>query len=90
VVNSVFRCGLYNVTIDEYGHAIRPNYTGGLYCCYDETQCKLKEGFESVTRTIFLKYTVKWVDWEPRIIPVKIYILDITDPGTNSHESCMV
>jgi hypothetical protein len=84
------RCGLYNVTIDEYGHAIRPNYTGGLLCCYDETQCKLREGFESVARKLFLKYTVEWVDWEPRIVPVKIYILDITDSGTNSRHSCKV
>ncbi|XP_078175547.1 uncharacterized protein LOC144569198 [Carex rostrata] len=84
------RCGLYNVTIDEYGHTIRPNYTGGLFCCYDETQCKMREGFESVTRKLFVKYTVKWVDWEPRIVPVKIYILDSTDSGTNLPQSCKV
>lgn len=84
------RCDLYNVTIDEYGRAIRPNYTGGLECCYDETQCKLTQGFESVTRKLFLKYTVEWLNWEPRIVPVKIYILDITDTGANDHQRCMV
>ncbi|XP_078157015.1 uncharacterized protein LOC144552868 [Carex rostrata] len=84
------RCGLYNVTIDEDGDAILPNYTGGLLCCYDKTQCKMREGFESVTRKLFIKYTVEWVDWEPHIVPVKIYILDITDSGTNSSQSCKV
>ncbi|CAA7035131.1 unnamed protein product [Microthlaspi erraticum] len=33
------RCDLYNVTIDEYGRTIKPDYKGGLYCCYDKTQC---------------------------------------------------
>ncbi|KAJ4733049.1 stress up-regulated Nod 19 protein [Rhynchospora pubera] len=83
------RCNLYNVTVDEYGHEIRANYTGGLYCCYDETQCKLREGFESVTRKLFLKYTVEWVQWEPRTVPVKVYILDVTDTGTGPYR-CMV
>ena len=78
------------MTIDEDGDAIPPNYNGGLLCCYDETQCKMREGFESVTRKFFIKYTVKWVDWEPCIVPVKIYILDITDSGTNSSKSCKV
>ncbi|KAJ4805412.1 stress up-regulated Nod 19 protein [Rhynchospora pubera] len=82
-------CNLYNVTVDEDGDKIQANYIGGLNCCYDETQCKLREGFESVTRKLFLKYTVEWVEWEPRIVPVKVYILDITDTGTGS-DSCNV
>ncbi|KAJ4785763.1 stress up-regulated Nod 19 protein [Rhynchospora pubera] len=67
------RCNLYNVTVDEDGDEIQANYTGGLNCCYDETQCKLREGFEL----------------RPRIVPVKVYILDITDTGTGS-DSCNV
>ncbi|KAI3766107.1 hypothetical protein L2E82_16157 [Cichorium intybus] len=73
------RCSLYNVTVDEYGQPFKPNYAGGLYCCYDETQCKVKNGLESVKRNVYMKYTVTWVDWSESIIPVKIYIFDVTD-----------
>lgn len=73
------RCNLYNVTNDEYGRALKPNYLGGLYCCYDGTQCKVKNGLESVKRNLYLKYTVKWVDWSDSIVPVKIFIFDVTD-----------
>lgn len=78
------RCNLYNVTEDEYGRPLKPNYVGGLYCCYDETQCKVKNGLESVKRNIYLKYTVEWVDWSDSIIPVKIYIFDVTDTWQNT------
>ncbi|PNX73499.1 stress up-regulated Nod 19 protein [Trifolium pratense] len=73
------KCELYNVTVDAHGKSIRPDYKGGLSCCYDSTQCKLKEGFEGPKRSLYLKYTVKWVDWDDFIVPVKIYIIDVTD-----------
>ncbi|ESW30971.1 hypothetical protein PHAVU_002G197800 [Phaseolus vulgaris] len=73
------RCDLYNVTEDEYGRPIRSDYKGGLFCCYDESQCKLREGFEGPKRSLYLRYTVKWVDWDKFIVPVTIYILDVTD-----------
>lgn len=73
------RCNLYNVTDDEYGRSLKPNYVGGLYCCYDGTQCKVKTGSQSIKRSIYLKYTVKWVDWSDLIVPVKIFIFDVTD-----------
>ncbi|MFS7971320.1 putative stress up-regulated Nod 19 [Helianthus anomalus] len=73
------RCNLYNVTNDKYGRPIDPNYVGGLYCCYDGAQCKVKNGLESVERNLYLKYTVKWVDWSDSIVPVKIFIFDVTD-----------
>ncbi|CAJ1935877.1 unnamed protein product [Sphenostylis stenocarpa] len=73
------RCDLYNVTKDENGEPIRSDYKGGLLCCYDETQCKVREGFEGLKRSLYLRYTVKWVDWDEFIVPVKIYILDVTD-----------
>lgn len=73
------KCDLYNVTIDEYGRPLRPGYRGGLLCCYDQTQCKVREGFRGSRRNLYLKYTVVWSDWEDSIIPVKIYILDVTD-----------
>ncbi|XP_076911518.1 uncharacterized protein LOC143569513 [Bidens hawaiensis] len=73
------RCDLFNVTEDEYGAPLNPNYVGGVNCCYNGTQCKVKDGVESVERNIYLKYTVKWVDWSDFIVPVQIIILDVTD-----------
>ncbi|GMJ00145.1 hypothetical protein like AT5G61820 [Hibiscus trionum] len=91
-------CDLYNVTVDEYGRPLRPDYKGGLLCCYDHTQCKVKPGFEGVRRTLYLRYTVKWVDMDSSILPVKIYIFDITDTwkrtrnstGINAEHRCKV
>lgn len=73
------RCDLYNVSMDGHGRPLRPDYTGGLLCCYDRTQCKVREGFEGTKRSLYLRYTVKWVDWDDSIVPVKIYIFDVTD-----------
>ncbi|KAK8323276.1 hypothetical protein V6Z11_A12G227500 [Gossypium hirsutum] len=73
------RCDLYSVTVDEYGRPLRPYYKGGLLCCYDRTQCKVKHGFEAVRRTLYVRYTVKWIDMDRSVLPVKIYIFDITD-----------
>ncbi|KAF5176350.1 Stress up-regulated nod [Thalictrum thalictroides] len=73
------KCDLYNLTRDEYDRPLRSDYIGGLLCCYDQTQCRLREGFKSIKRNRYLKYTVKWVDWVDTIVPVKIYILDVTD-----------
>ncbi|KAL6661893.1 hypothetical protein ACP70R_001277 [Stipagrostis hirtigluma subsp. patula] len=87
------RCDLYNVTIDEYGRSIGKNYTGGLYCCYDQTQCKVKEGFNGEARKLFLRYTVTWLDWSNAIVPVKIYIFDVTDAALlegRSEPACKV
>jgi hypothetical protein len=81
------KCDLYNVTVDEYWNAIRPNYKGGVLCCYEGTHCKLKEGFEGPKRSLYLKYTVKWVDWDDFIVPVKIYVIDVTDTLQPSDDS---
>nr|AAU14999.2 MtN19-like protein [Pisum sativum] len=92
------KCELYNVTVDKYGRTIRPDYVGGLLCCSDYAQCKLKEGFEGPKRSLYLRYTVKWVDWDDSVVPVKIYILDVTDSlklsnnskGINSDHNCKI
>ncbi|KAL4383573.1 hypothetical protein GQ457_15G007160 [Hibiscus cannabinus] len=81
------RCDLYNVTVEEYGRPLRPDYKGGLLCCYDRTQCKVKQGFEGVRRTLYLRYIVKWVDMDSSVLPVKVYILDITDTWKRTHNS---
>ncbi|CAN4092254.1 unnamed protein product [Withania somnifera] len=74
------RCNLYNVTKDEDGHDIEPGYFGGLKCCPDKTRCKLKTGFKGPKKGFYLKYTIKYVDWDPSsIVPVKVYIFDVTD-----------
>ncbi|XP_020594805.1 uncharacterized protein LOC110034905 [Phalaenopsis equestris] len=93
------KCSLYNVTYDEYGRKLANGYVGGLHCCYDETQCRAEEGFgDGGERKLYLRYTVKWIEWSPRILPVKIYILDVTDTGdrptglnfVNASYSCKV
>ncbi|CAN0908891.1 hypothetical protein LINGRAHAP2_LOCUS25521 [Linum grandiflorum] len=84
-------CNLYNVTRDD-------GYLGGLYCCKDHSQCKLKDGFRGDRRSLYLRYTVKWVDWDDAaadgILPVKIFIFDVTDTGRrklgSSLEGCQV
>ncbi|KAF3614991.1 putative beta-1,4-xylosyltransferase IRX10L-like [Capsicum annuum] len=73
------RCDLHNVSKDEYDRVIEPDYIGGLRCCYDETRCRVKDGFQGSRRSLYLKYTVKYIDWDASILPVKIYILDVTD-----------
>lgn len=91
VVNSLgcteCRCNLYNVTKDEYSRPLRENYIGGLNCCYEGTQCQLKEGFQGENRTLYLKYTVHWMNWDESIVPVRTYILDVTDTGERSNGS---
>lgn len=79
------------MTDDEYGRPFNPNYMGGLYCCYDGTQCKVKNEIESIKKTHYIKYTVKWVDWSDSVVPVKIFIFDVTDTWqhTGIHD-CLV
>jgi hypothetical protein len=75
------RCDLYNITVDKHGQPLRPGYIGGLRCCYDQTQCKVQQGYGGARRSLYLRYTVEWVDWDCSIIPVKIFIFDVTDTG---------
>ncbi|KAB5532224.1 hypothetical protein DKX38_018894 [Salix brachista] len=75
------RCELYNVTVDEDGQTLRPDYKGGISCCYDQTRCKVHKGYEGARRSLYLRYTVEWIDWDCGIIPVKVFIFDVTDTG---------
>ncbi|KAE9610662.1 putative stress up-regulated Nod 19 [Lupinus albus] len=92
------RCSLYNVTNDESGKPLSPDYIGGLLCCSDSAQCKVRQGFEGTKRSVYLRYTVKWIDWDNFVVPVKIYIFDVTDTvkksdystGTNPVHHCHV
>ncbi|XP_039064821.1 uncharacterized protein LOC120210071 [Hibiscus syriacus] len=73
------RCEMYNITVDEDGKPLRPDYRGGVSCCYNGTRCKVKQGFQDARRAFYLRYTVKWVDMNSFVLPIKVYILDITD-----------
>ncbi|XP_057970321.1 uncharacterized protein LOC131159436 [Malania oleifera] len=92
------RCDLYNITKDEYGRPLKPDYKGGLHCCYDQTQCRVKKEFDSASRNLYMKYIVKWVDWDNLVVPVKIYIFDVTDTwkkfndptGLDERHNCLI
>ncbi|CAN1254668.1 hypothetical protein LINPERPRIM_LOCUS8723 [Linum perenne] len=80
-------CDLYNVTKYE---SLPSNYIGGLRCCKDHSQCKLKQGFQGSRRSLYLRYTMKWVDWDNKILPVQIFIFDVTDKRENNLYKCLV
>ncbi|XP_061358481.1 uncharacterized protein LOC133302682 [Gastrolobium bilobum] len=69
----------YNVTKGVYGQPLTTDYKGGMFCCKDNFQCKLKEVFQGPRRKFSLRYKIRWVDWDEHQIPVKIYVLDSTD-----------
>ncbi|KAL2343694.1 hypothetical protein Fmac_004979 [Flemingia macrophylla] len=50
-------------------------------------ECRLREGFEGPKRSLYLRYTIKWVDWDKFIVPLKIYIIDVTDNSKKSDDS---
>ncbi|KAD4889165.1 hypothetical protein E3N88_21238 [Mikania micrantha] len=54
-------------------------WAGYIIAIYDGTQCKVKNGVQNVSKNVYFKYTVKWVDWGDSIVPVKIFIFDVTD-----------
>ncbi|RDX74050.1 hypothetical protein CR513_46243, partial [Mucuna pruriens] len=89
------RCDLYNITKDQDGNPLSPDYRGGLDCCPDNSQCRLQKGFKAPKRSLYLKYTVKWINWDKFVVPLKIYILDVTDvlnvsKGMSPKHTCKV
>lgn len=80
------RCDLYDGTEE----VMASGYKGGLKCCADERRCRMKEEFQfhDEKRKVYLRYTVKYVGWDPSsIVAVKIYVLDVTDVWTKGDES---
>ncbi|XP_027342649.1 uncharacterized protein LOC113855274 [Abrus precatorius] len=69
----------YNVSRDIHGQPLSTHYKGGLFCCLDNLQCKLREGFQGPKRRLSIRYKIRWVDWDKYQVPVKVYILDSTD-----------
>ncbi|XP_070668667.1 uncharacterized protein [Malus domestica] len=89
------RCDMYNVSRDQSGQPLPAGYTGGLTCCPDGAKCRLKQGFDGEKKNHYLRYTVKWVDWSESVVPVKVYILDVTDrmnhsAPTGAKHNCLV
>jgi len=89
------RCDLYNITKDEDGKPSSPYYKGGLDCCPDNSHCRLEKGFKGPKRSLYLRYTVKWINWDNHVVPLKIYILDVTDilnvsKGMSPKHTCKV
>ncbi|KAJ7522583.1 hypothetical protein O6H91_18G018500 [Diphasiastrum complanatum] len=76
------RCNLYGVVNDERGKPLPKDYIGGLECCYDGTKCRLKPGFESTKRTLYMQYTIRWIEWSENMVPVKKYVIDVTNTGS--------
>lgn len=72
------RCDLYDKHDGEAG--LPSGYEGGILCCLDGRRCRVKQGFFGEERSFYLRYIVKYVDWDSSsIVPIKIYILDVTD-----------
>ncbi|KAK7382701.1 hypothetical protein VNO80_01689 [Phaseolus coccineus] len=69
----------YNVTMGINGQLLPRNYKGGLFCCQDNLQCKLRNDFHGPTRKLSLRYKIRWVDWDEHQVPLRFYILDSTD-----------
>ncbi|KAK8990755.1 hypothetical protein V6N11_028716 [Hibiscus sabdariffa] len=84
------RCNLYNVSKDALGRPLSADYNGGSSCCYEGTQCRLKQGFEGIKRSVYLKYTVKWVDMDTSILPVEYEIEPCSATGSGwAYEGCI-
>ncbi|XP_052118693.1 uncharacterized protein LOC107470862 [Arachis duranensis] len=96
------RCDHYNVKSEDFvsktgidGKPMSGDYKGGIFCCEKTSQCKLQKGYNNKQqRKASLKYTVTWVDWDQYQVPIKFYILDVTDQvtynGSESIHNCMV
>ncbi|XP_019419129.1 PREDICTED: uncharacterized protein LOC109329772 [Lupinus angustifolius] len=81
------RCKLYNITKDGDGNPLSSDYGGGLACCPDEAKCKLRNGFQGPKRSLYLRYTIKWIKWNHFVVPINIYIFDVTDTLITSNKS---
>lgn len=81
------RCDAYNVTKTEGGDPIPEGYIGGLLCCYEGLRCALKPSAKEELRSYYLQYTISYVPFTPCVIPLRIYVLDVTNNGKSPSES---
>ncbi|KAG6549873.1 hypothetical protein Mapa_008855 [Marchantia paleacea] len=81
------RCESYNISVTSTGFKVPEEYVGGLRCCGNNEHCALKEGFHGKKRNLYFQYTVEFFPMEPPLVPVHVYILDVTDDRTSVKEA---
>lgn len=77
-------CELYNQSaaqLARFGRHLPADYRGGLFCCPDGAQCRLREGYVGEEETYHLRYTVDYVPFDECAVPLSVYQLDVTDTG---------
>jgi hypothetical protein len=75
-------CKLLNVT------PLDPRYLGGLNCCHstahDGGRCPLKDGIKPSNETYYIRYTLKWREFDPSTVaPLEVITLEMTDNNTH-------
>ncbi|OAE33165.1 hypothetical protein AXG93_4773s1380 [Marchantia polymorpha subsp. ruderalis] len=55
-------------------------------CCHNNEHCAVKEGFQGKKRDLYFQYTVEFLPMEPSLVPVNVYLLDVTDDRTSMEE----
>ncbi|XP_024640417.2 uncharacterized protein [Medicago truncatula] len=69
----------YNKTHDIHDKPLSHDYKGGIFCCHNKFQCKLRKGLPAPRRKLAIRYKIMWVDWNEQQIPVRFYVMDSTD-----------
>jgi hypothetical protein len=59
----------FNYAVDIYGKPLSPEYKGGVFCCENHFQCKLKKGFQAPSRKACSKIQNNMGDWDQYQIP---------------------
>jgi len=83
----------YDVTFGFHGK-VTPEYKAGVLCCQDKFQCKMRKVFQAPRRNLSIRYNITWVNWDQHQIPVRFYVLDVTDRvttnGSETIHNCQV
>lgn len=63
-----------------------PRYLGGIECChssdFDGGKCSLQPGIEKSNITYYIRYTLKFKDYDDSVLPLNVMTLEITDNNT--------
>lgn len=64
-----------------------PRYLGGIECChssdFDGGRCGLKPGAQKSNVTYYIRYTIKYRDYDDSVLPLNVMTLEITDNNTD-------
>ncbi|KAG6410657.1 hypothetical protein SASPL_128722 [Salvia splendens] len=63
---------------------------GGLHCCPDDSRCRLKQGFRGENKRIYLRYTVKYVEWDSSSIVTDVWTKADQSKGIRATHHCKV